>query len=246
MSQKDEAARIEAEVQKRVEKIVAAQQKQFAKMMETAVKGSLKGVDKANASLRKERKAVTKELDEVQKLHAKAEREGDKMAEEYYQGRQVQFREAAQTELLRDLVCMHLEVGKSVRDIAIWLNVPKKFVENIQQHLKRIAENFPNRYKRVLIEGSPKLRYVDMGRGGTIYYESIDAEFDMWWEFAGGGAFIIVDIPTREQWEQRTNIPLDQRDKVLNFIGEQIVIDHVPYDGYFIIGENVITFFTAK
>lgn len=246
MSQKDEAARIEAEVQKRVEKIVAAQQKQFAKMMETAVKGSLKGVDKANASLRKERKAVTKELDEVQKLHAKAEREGDKMAQEYYQGRQVQFREAAQTELLRDLVCMHLEVGKSVRDIAIWLNVPKKFVENIQQHLKRIAENFPNRYKRVLIEGSPKLRYVDMGRGGTIYYESIDAEFDMWWEFAGGGAFIIVDIPTREQWEQRTNIPLDQRDKVLNFIGEQIVIDHVPYDGYFIIGENVITFFTAK
>lgn len=246
MSQKDEAARIEAEVQKRVEKIVAAQQKQFAKMLEATMKNSLKGVDKANAGLRKERKSVEKELDAVQKLRAKAEREGDKMAQEYYEGRQVQFREAAQTELLRDLVCMHLEVGKSVRDIAIWLNVPKKFVENIQQLLKRVAEHSPNRPKRVQVEGSPKLRYETLGRGGNIYYESIDAQFDMWWEFAGGGAFIIVDIPTKEQWEVRTNIPLDQREKVLTFIGEQIVLDHMSYGGYFIIGENVLTFFSAE
>ncbi len=244
MTKQEEEARIAAAVQKQVAEIVAAQQKQFSKMMEKTMKDSLKGVDKANAALRKEREVVIKELDAAQKLRAKAEREGDKMAQEFFEGKQKQFTEAAKTELLRDLVCMHIEVGKSTRDIAVWLDVPMKFVENIRQLLKRVAEYTGDKPKRVRLEGNPKLRYVDMGRGGTIYYESPDAQFDMWWEFAGGTALVILDIPTEEQWEARTKLPLDQRQKVLNFIGEQIVQDKISYTGSFIIGDNVITFYS--
>jgi hypothetical protein len=246
MTKQEEEARIAAAVQKQLEQIMMEQQAQVSKLMEKTMKDALKGVDKANAALNKERQAVMKELDAAQKLRAKAEREGEKMAQEFFEGKQKQFTEAAKTELLRDLVRMHIEVGKSTRDIAVWLDVPMKFVEGIRQLLKRVALYSGDKSKRVRLEGNPKLRYVDMGRGGTIYYESPDARFDMWWEFGGGNALVIVDIPTEEQWEARTKLPLDQRTKVLTFIGEQIVLDKISYNGSLIIGDNVLTFYSDK
>lgn len=243
---KEEKAIFDAAVQEKVASIMATQQKQNSKMLEKAIKDALKGVDKANAALAKERKAVEKQQDAVNELHAKAEREGDKMAEEYYAGRQVQFKEAARTELLRELVWMHLEVGKTKRDIAVWLDVPMPFVENIRQVMERKKQFRGDEPQRLRIEGNPKLIYQDSGRGGTVWFESRETRFDMWWEFAGGGAFIILEIPTREHWETRTNLPVGRRASVLTFIGEQIVIDHTYGEGSFIIGDSVITFYQGE
>ncbi|MFN0213628.1 MAG: hypothetical protein ACKVT2_05180 [Saprospiraceae bacterium] len=244
MTTQEEEARIAAAVQKQVEKIVAEQQKQFSKMMEMAAKTSLRGVDKANAALAKERKKVLDELEAARKERTKAEREGDKMAQEYFEGRQTEFTEAAKTALLRDLVRMHLETGKKTRDIAVWLDVPMKFVKNIQNVLDRLKQYAGEGPERLKIEGNPKLRYDDMGRGGTIYFESPDANFDMWWEFAGGDALVIVSIPGVDNWERSTKLPLEQREKILTFIGEQILEDKNAGSGSFIIGENVITFYS--
>lgn len=243
MSSKEEEARIAAAVQKQVAKLAGEQQKQMAKMMEKSMKDALKGVDKANAAIAKERAALIKQQEAVQKIHTKAEKEADQMAQEYFAGRQKQFSEAAKTELLRDLVRMHIEVGKSNRDIAVWLDVPLSFVENIRAVMKRNEQYRDKTKQRLHLEGNPKLRYADYGRGGTIYYESPDAQFDMWWEFAGGNALVIVDIPTKEKWEAVTKLPLNQREKVLTFIGEQIVEDKISGSGSFIIGENVLTFY---
>lgn len=244
MTKQEEEARIAAAVQQQLATIVAEQQKQFAQMMESAMKGSLKGVDKAGAGLAKEREAVMKELDAAKAERAKAEREGEKMAQEYFEGKQRQFMEAAKTELLRDLVRMHIEVGKSTRDIAVWLDIPKDFVENIRQIMERNEKYAGDKPKRLRLEGNPKLRYDDQGRSGTIYYESPDANFSTWWEFAGGDALAIVAIPTKEQWEESTKIPLKMRKQVLTFMGEQILEDKVA-GGSFIIGENVLTFYVG-
>ena len=242
----EEKKRFDAAVQQEAAKIMAVQQQQFSSMMEMAMKDALKGVDKANAALAKERKVLEKELDAAKDLHQNAEKEGDKMAEAYFEGRQKQFAEAAQTELLRNLTRMHLEVGKTPRDIAVWLDVPLDFVENIRQLLQRLAQYNEGNPQRQRMEGNPQLRYVDMGRGGTIYFESRLARFDLWWEFAGGEALVIVDIPTPEQWEARTKLPLAQRESTLTFIGEQIVEDKISGGGSFIIGHNVLTFYAHK
>lgn len=242
---KEEKAIFDAAVQEKVTAIMTEQQKQFSKTMEKAVKEALKGVDKANKALEKERKAVLKEMDEVRKLRAKAEKEGDKMAQEYFDGRQKQFAEAARTALLRDLVWMHIEVGKTVRDIAVWLDVPMSFVDDIRQVMARRARYHEDDPKRTRIEGNPKLYYIDQGRGGTVRFESRETSFDLWWEFAGGKALVILEIPTKEQWETRTRLPLEWRKKVLNFIGEQIVIDQISGSGSFIIGDNVMTFYAT-
>ncbi len=236
-------AAVQAEVAKRMALIIAEQQKQSAKAMEAALKNALKGVDKANTSLKKAQIGVTKELGEANKIRAKAEKEGEKMAEAYFEGRQIEFKEAAQTELLRLLTRKHLEAGKSPRDIAQWLDVSKAFVENIHDIVKRVAQYRPAPPKRLQLDGNPKLRYENDGRGGTVWFENYDTRFSMWWEFAGGDALVILAVPAPAQWEAETQLPLSSRTETLTFIGEQIVADHISEGGSFIIGENVVTFY---
>jgi hypothetical protein len=244
MQEKDEKARIEAAVQERLAEIMAVQQAQFSKMMEKAMKDALKGIDKTNATLQKEQKAVIKELDAIKKARAKAEKEGDKMAQEYFEGRQNQFVEAAKTELLRDLTRMHLLDGKTPQTIATWLNVPISFVTHIQQLLQRLTKYEGRTPKRSEYSWSQNLRYSDYGRGGTVYYESPEGKFDMWWEFGGGKAVVILDIPKEENWEAVTKIPLSKRVEVLTCIAEQIMEDKMSSsNASFVIGENVITFY---
>lgn len=237
---KNEEARIEAEVQKRVAAIVAEQQKQFASMMEMTMKNSVGGVNKANKELEKERKKVEKEFDVARALITKVEREGEQMAYDSFQKHSKQYREEAQISLLRDLTRWHVEVGKSTRDIAVWLDVPKKFVEDIQRIVKSVDEY--RSFKRKALEGNPKISITGAGRGGTVHFESRETEFEMWWEF-GYSAFMIVDVPSREDWTMRTNLPVSRREETLNFIGEQIVLKEATYDGYYIVGENVVTIY---
>lgn len=246
---KEEKARFDAAVQEEVTKmmtkIMAEQQKQSAQAMESSMKNALKGVDNANATLQKAQKAVIEELAAAQKARAEAEKEGEKMARAYFAGKQQEFMETARTELLRQLTRQHLEADKTPSDIAKWLDVPKDFVENINALLGRVAKYASPKPQRLQLDGNPKLRYDDQGRGGTIWFESLDTTFSTWWEFAGGDALVIVAIPTEAQWEAETKLPLAKRMDTLTFIGEQIVADKISSGGSFIIGENVLTFYAG-
>ncbi len=245
MTTQEEENRIAEAVAQQLQTIVASQQEQFAKGFELTMKNALKGVDKANAALEKERKAVENELDAVKVLRKKAEREGEKMAMEAYEAHRDQYEEAARTELLRNLCILHIEVGKSNRDIAVWLDVPQPFVENIRQVLKRKEQYHTDKPKRTILEGSPKVWLSGAGRGGDVHFESRETAFTCWWEFGAYGTFIIVEIPTKEKWEKVTQLPLEKRMNVLHFIGEQIVLSETYDKGSFIIGENVLSVYDA-
>jgi hypothetical protein len=244
--QNDEEARIEAAVAKRLEQIVAAQQQAFAKKLEAAAKNALGGIEQANSALKKEQKAVEKELDAVKKLRTKAEQEGEKMAREAYEAHIKQYNEAARISLLRDLTRMHIEVGKTNRDIAVWLDVPQEFVENIRRIANSAEKYYPNRPKRALLEGNPKVWTTSSGRSGAVHFESRETSFQLWWEMGAYAALAIVEAPTVETWEKVAQLPLEKRMPVLNFIGEQLVLQKTYDKGSFIIGENVMTIFSAE
>ena len=77
---------------------------------------------------------------------------------------------------------------------------------------------------------SPTLRYVQDGRGGTIYYSSPETSFKLWYEFALSPALVIIGIPEPRYWVGQTKTPLDQRDYLLTLIGEQVVTDKLSGD----------------
>ncbi len=234
MPDKSEAARIEAEVQKRLASIMAEQQQQWAAAMEAMMKNSLGGIDQANAALAREQKKLELELDRAQELRRKAESEGEKMATEAYEKHRAQYDESAKIKVLRDLTRQHIEAGKPNSEIMAWLGVEEDFVDKFYKE---------NRTQRAVPAGSPKIRFQDYGRGGTVYYESEESNFQMWWEM-GFNALAIVDVPTPDNWVSRTGLPIERRAEILNFIGEEIVAQQTIRGGSFIVGENVLTIYS--
>lgn len=75
--------------------------------------------------------------------------------------------------------------------------------------------------------GNARLSYSTEGRGGTVYYQSDVTKFEMWWEFGGGDAVAVIDVPSEKYWESQTGLPVEQREKVLDFIGQRAAKDQV-------------------
>ena len=238
----DESSRIEAEVQKRLAAALAQQQETFAAMMEKTKKNALGGIDKGTAALEKERKRIEVELDAAQALRTKAEQEGEKMATESFEKHRREYEEAIRTALLRDLTRLHIEGAKTTPDIMKWLDVNRAFVERIREVVNRVDKFHSKDNPAPKLEGNPKLRFVDEGRSGVIYFESRVGSFDMWWEM-GYGALAIVAVPPSNEWELKTGMPREKRLEVLNFIGEEIIRRQTS-NGSFVIGDDVITIYS--
>src|SRR5215471_14734904 len=91
-----------------------------------------------------------------------------------------------------------------------------------------------------------KVSYTSDGRSGTVHYRSKDANLDLWYEFAGGDALAIIDVPSPEEWEARTKTPLSFRDSILTFIGEQIVKDQTLEKGSFTLDDRFLTIYPGR
>ncbi|WP_080056373.1 hypothetical protein [Spirosoma aerolatum] len=96
------------------------------------------------------------------------------------------------------------------------------------------------------ITAQARVHYSSDGRSGTVHYSSPQASFSMWYEFAGGDAIAIIDIPTPGTWVERTKLPLTDRETVLQFIGDQVVRDQVPGGGYFDCSDNTMTIYRGQ
>jgi hypothetical protein len=247
MSEKDDKANFEAAVQAEVAKQMAAIQEQFAQTMQQAMMASLGTVDQASQNLEKERAALQQELDAALEARRKAEREGEKMAEEFFLERQTERVEKIRTEHLRELTLKQLNAGRTVEDICAWLAVTPEFVEPIRAFAERAAvirQKEIAGQPRIKLPGNPRLRYDNKGRGGTIWFENDETRFSMWWEFGGGNALAMINIPTVKNWESYTGLPLDRRDDILQFIGEQVVADQTSGRGVFMIWQDEMTIYT--
>ena len=241
MNKANDQAHFEAAVQAEVTRRIAGQQAQFAGMMEQAVKASLGGVDRANGSLAKQRRALEQEMDAAQAERRKAEREGERMAEEYFVKCRDATREFTRKELLRDLARDHLDSGRTPNEICEWLQVEPVFVQNILEVVDRVKSL---QRPRIELPGHPRLHRQDSGRDGeTIVFENDQTRFEMWCDFRIGPAVLaIIDIPTERTWPRRTQLALEQRDGVVRFIAEQVLSDEFEAS-HFEIGDAVITIF---
>lgn len=91
--------------------------------------------------------------------------------------------------------------------------------------------------------GNARLNYSTEGRGGTVFFESDETNFDMWWEFGGGDALAIIDIPSEQHWVARTNLPLEKRAAILDYIGQQVIQDQASGRGTYEISDNCLTIY---
>lgn len=91
--------------------------------------------------------------------------------------------------------------------------------------------------------GNARIHYTSEGRSGNLYFESDETTFNVWWEFGGGDALAIINIPSEKTWEALTKLPLDKRDAVLDYIGAQVIHDQASGRGTYEISDNFLTIY---
>lgn len=91
-------------------------------------------------------------------------------------------------------------------------------------------------WPRLLGISTRKIRYSSDGRSGHVHYESPETIFTLYYEFGGGDVVACIDIPSPQDWQKHTGLPVEQRDEVLNFIGGQVVQDQTRSGSFKIEG----------
>lgn len=212
---------------------------EFSNAMEQVYKEALRNADAIIVNAERIRAQAQQELEAANEKVMSLKKEGEKLTQQYFEEYQDQIREAIRLETLRNLTKRHIEAGKKLEDISCWLDVTLEFIQAINVTLSNVGHSA----NKTSLPAVGKLRYENNGSGGSIYFQNERTSFSMWWEFAGEDAVAIVAIPSVQQWQQQTHLPLSERDSVLNFIGEQVVKDQLSGNGSFLIGENVITYY---
>ena len=216
-------------------------QNEFSAAMQEAYRQALDNADAIVRNAEKVREEAIGELRLATEKHHEAELKAEKLIADYYEQKRREFAEAARLEQMRNLVRYHIEDGKPTDEIVSWLHVKPEFVEAILEVVQRVQ--VLRKGKSAGKESNARIKYSSSGRGGTISFSNDETSFDMWWEFAAGGATAIVAIPTEEEWERKTKLPLARRTDVIHHVAVQILRDQFS-QGHFLIGDSVITFYS--
>jgi hypothetical protein len=106
-------------------------------------------------------------------------------------------------------------------------------IKSLQQQEK--GPNEPKRRHENKSAGE-KISYVSQGRSGKVVYKSPETTFALYYEFGGGDVVVCINVPSPEEWQAHTGLPPEQRDAVLHYIGQQVVLDHTAGGSYKIEG----------
>ncbi len=88
--------------------------------------------------------------------------------------------------------------------------------------------------------GGQRVSFAFSGRDGEAYYSAPEGSFRMYLEFGGGNVVVIISVPTPQNWVAETGIPLERRESVLRFIGQEAITTQNAGRGSFGIGDDAI------
>lgn len=204
---------------------------EFSARIEAAYREALRGAD-----------AITAEAKRVL-AEAEAERDAARLA------RQTALAEGAAEALadararwLRELVERAVRAGRAAGEIEAWLGADAVLIAEVTEALAPRPAAAP----AATTDASDwQLETTQSGRGGEVRFRSPTASFELWWEFAGGDALAIVELPSAAQWTARTGLPSEQRQDVADFLGRELVARQAP-GGRYEIGDDFLTLYSGR
>lgn len=130
-----------------------------------------------------------------------------------------------------------LKAGQTPEQIAQRLGMP---LSDIKKLLDGPKDHAPS---GDLIAGqAAQISFHTEGRGGEVLLHWGDQTARFWWEFAGGDALAIINVPEEAHWEAQTGIPLAERAQAIRLIGEHSVRKQSP-KGHYAVSGNFITIY---
>jgi hypothetical protein len=211
----------------------------FGQLFGDALRKALAEVDTVRETLERERDVVAEELAAARELHRKAEREGERVAQEYFDERRAQLIHHTRYETVLSLAVKHLAAGASTEETAHWLDADAELMERAATLVQRRVQDLqppPGPHNAILA-------YTSQGRGGNVLYRDDRTSFNLWWEFAMEPAVAIIGIPNTAAWEKATGISLEERSATLEWIAHRALHDQVPNGGVYRVAEDHITLY---
>jgi hypothetical protein len=90
-----------------------------------------------------------------------------------------------------------------------------------------------------------RLEFFSHGRDGEVVYIEGDTKLHFYMEMGGGNCIFYLNIPSKEQWESVTKLPLNEREDILNYIAEGTQREQAP-SSYFTISDTEISYFWRR
>lgn len=178
----------------------------------TAVAESIKQAADAD------REEAFTQLDAAKEARRLAEENGEKIAIDYFARKRKFLVDSTREEQLRYLVMKNLHAGKSAKEVQEWFELDDDQLKKYREVLRR----------EQTVLNKQQLDYTQDGRGGKVIYTEGSTRLEFDWEFAGGRGVAIIFVPETKYWEAQTGLSLKERSRILEFVGQQAVIDKAP------------------
>lgn len=150
------------------------------------------------------------------------------IAAEFYDKHRAHIEKDLWQNIVTELTRRLLPASGSSSEVAELLEVPDGFVIGIAKELGMTAWESDSSGQQSLHENYVWVTYENQGRGGTIVFHLGKTVCRFWFEMAGAGALVLIEAPKEAHWEAQTGLPLAQRQRVLDYIGQQFVKDQAP------------------
>ena len=118
--------------------------------------------------------------------------------------------------------------------VVFWILNNLKWTQSLFKNQIDFVKNYYDK------SNDEKVWFSNQGRGGSATYQSKEGSFTMYWEFGGMETVVSIYIPNSKDWVAETGIPLERREAILNFIGQQAIKTQNAGRGTYKIDENYI------
>jgi hypothetical protein len=90
-----------------------------------------------------------------------------------------------------------------------------------------------------------RLEFISHGREGEVVYIEGDTKLSFYMEMGGGNCLFYLNIPSHEDWESVTKLPLNEREDILNFVAEGTQREQASSCN-FIISDREIAYYNKR
>ncbi|MEO6037105.1 MAG: hypothetical protein ABIQ93_01750 [Saprospiraceae bacterium] len=205
---------------------------EYAQIMEKMLADNAVAAEAVVAGARTEQLAAAAELQMALQALQETEENAAQILQDYTDQHRARLEMDLREDLLKALALQLLQKGEAVSTVADLLEIGEGLVREIAKRQGR----------RKVGSLEAWLNYEESGRSGYVIFNYGKTSHRFSYEFGGGTALVVIDIPTASQWEAHTGLSLSDREAVLEFIGAQVAADKAPEYQYRIENQEIVIY----
>lgn len=188
-------------------------------------------LDKVNDDLKKEQeKAIDMQIaaqDEFKRIQREAHQISEAYMEQHRKEYLAQIKSQVFEDVLKKLILNEVPSDKLKK----WLEIPSEVLADVW---------FDLGFEKLDELHVGHVSYEGQGRSGHVIFYRNDMTLHFPFEFAGGNALSIVEVPTVENWEKETKLPLSDRPVILEFVARRIIRNQAPNCKYLMHPDHIL------